>query len=121
MIRRPESRWTVPPATDEAQTQLQVQGLVGALGLPAPLCKLLVARGFADPERAKRFLRPQLEHLHAPRLMRSMDVAVDRLARAITGGELVMVHGDYDVDGMCSTTLMTRADRKSTRLNSSHG
>ena len=111
MIRRPESRWTVPPATDEAQTQLQVQGLVGALGLPAPLCKLLVARGFADPDRAKRFLRPQLEHLHAPRLMRSMDVAVDRLARAITGGELVMVHGDYDVDGMCSTTLMTRAIR----------
>jgi single-stranded-DNA-specific exonuclease len=40
-----------------------------------------------------------------------MDIAVERLTRAIRGGETILVHGDYDVDGICSTTLMTRALR----------
>jgi single-stranded-DNA-specific exonuclease len=97
----------LPPPVDGPA----VAALSAALSLPPHVCQLLVARGFADPDAAKRFLRPRLEHLHAPSLMLDLDRAVERLVRAIRDGELIMVHGDYDVDGMCSTALLTRAMR----------
>lgn len=88
-----------------------VATLAAALHLPEHVCRLLVARGHSAAESAKRFLRPRLEHLHAPGSMLDLDRAVDRLVLAIRNGETILVHGDYDVDGMCSTTLMTRALR----------
>lgn len=107
MRRRPAIRWTQAPLPDEGAAR----ALAGALALPLPLCRLLVARGYGDADPAKRFLRPALDQLHAPELMHDLPVAVERLARAIRGGETILVHGDYDVDGICSTTLMTRAMR----------
>ena len=83
-----------------------------SLQLPQVAAQLLAARGHDEPERAKRFLRPKLERLHDPLTMRGMDVAVERLARAVTLGEMVLVHGDYDVDGICSTTLLVRLLRE---------
>jgi len=62
-------------------------------------------------EEAKLFLRPKLDRLHDPLGFLSMDKAVDRLTRAVRDGERVFIHGDYDVDGICSTTLLTRAIR----------
>ena len=100
-------RWHRPEAPDGAL----VGTLVDALKLPPMVCELLAARGYADPEDAKRFLRPRLEQLHAPLAMLGMDAAVDRLSRAIRGGEVILVHGDYDVDGICSTTIMVRVIR----------
>ena len=88
-----------------------VRQLAAELHLPELVCRLLVARGHAAPDAAKRFLRPKLDQLHAPGSMLSLERAVERLARAVRGGEVVMVHGDYDVDGICSTTLLTRALR----------
>ncbi len=55
-----------------------------------------------------RFLRPRLEQLHDAMLLKGADKAVDRLVEAVTNGETVMIHGDYDVDGICSTTILTR-------------
>jgi len=100
-------RWQRPVAPDGAL----VSALVDALKLPPMVCELLAARGYADPEDAKRYLRPRLEQLHPPGEMLGMDAAVDRLARAIRGGETILVHGDYDVDGICSTTIMVRVIR----------
>src|SRR5688500_14044529 len=88
-----------------------VATLAEALHLPEHVCRLLVARGHAAAESAKRFLRPRLEHLHAPGSMLDLDRAVERLAAAVLNRETILVHGDYDVDGMCSTALMTRAIR----------
>jgi single-stranded-DNA-specific exonuclease len=82
-----------------------------ALLLPEPICRLLAARGYGIPDIAKRYLRPRLDQLHDPVLMMELDRAVERVIRAIRGGETIMVHGDYDVDGICSTTLLTRALR----------
>jgi single-stranded-DNA-specific exonuclease len=79
--------------------------------LPEPICRLLAARGHGMPEVAKRYLRPRLDQLHDPALMMELDRAVERVTRAIRGGETIMIHGDYDVDGICSTTLLTRALR----------
>lgn len=84
---------------------------MAALQLPPALCRLLVQRGFADVDGAKRFLRPRMDQLHDPYELLGMDVAVERLTDAIRAGEMIMVHGDYDVDGMCSTAVLTRALR----------
>ena len=86
-----------------------VSTLETELRLPEPLCRLLCQRGYAAVEPAKRYLRPRLDQLHDPFLLMDMDRAVERLVRAIRSRELIMVHGDYDVDGMCSTTLLLRA------------
>lgn len=88
-----------------------VAHLTGELNLPPTLCRLLVARGLADPEAAKAFLRPRPGHLHPPALLRSMDAAARRIAAAVSGGEVILVHGDYDVDGICGAALLTRALR----------
>jgi single-stranded-DNA-specific exonuclease len=88
-----------------------LQALSAALRLPDPVCALLVRRGMGEPDDAKRYLRPRLEQLHEPALMRGMADAVARLTSAIGHGETILVHGDYDVDGMASTALLVRVIR----------
>ncbi len=105
---RPPARWLPPPTVDPQS----VLDLSAALSLPPVLCQLLVQRGYGDADAAKRFLRPRLEQISAPETLAGMTAAVNRLVRAIRGGETILVHGDYDVDGMCSTALLTRALRQ---------
>ena len=105
---RPPTRWLPPPIVDAAE----VHALATALSLPPVLCQLLVQRGYRSVDTAKRFLRPRLEQLGDPYELLGMTAAVDRLVRAIRCGETILVHGDYDVDGMCSTALLTRALRQ---------
>jgi single-stranded-DNA-specific exonuclease len=105
--RRGAARWRHAAPADAAV----VRALQESLRLPAPLCAFLAVRGFGEPDAARRYLRPQVEQLHPPDALKDLDVAVARLQRAITAGEKIVVHGDYDVDGMCSTTLMVRAMR----------
>jgi len=106
-VRRAPSRWTAAPHTDDGAART----LAEALSLPLPLGRLLLARGIGDPARARRFLRPQMDQLHAPELLADLPRATSRLADAVRSRETILVHGDYDVDGICSTTLMTRAIR----------
>ncbi len=79
--------------------------------LPEPVCRLLVARGYDAPDDAKRYLRPRLEQLGEPAMLADLTRAVSRIADAITHDEVIFVHGDYDVDGMSSTALLTRVLR----------
>ena len=88
-----------------------VAALCAALSLPETVANLLLIRGHVDTDAAKDFLRPRLAHLHDGFSMRGLAKAVERLARACTDGETVLVHGDYDVDGMCSTTILVRTLR----------
>jgi single-stranded-DNA-specific exonuclease len=85
--------------------------MVEGLRLPEPVAAILVNRGYGDPAAARGFLRPRLADLHDPWSMAGMEQAVDRLASAIASGERILVHGDYDVDGVCASTLLTRALR----------
>lgn len=89
-----------------------MRDLAAALSLPEIVCRLLLIRGHITTEDAKLFLRPKLDQLHDPLSFLSMDKAVERLARAVRDKELVFIHGDYDVDGICSTTLLTRTVRE---------
>ena len=100
-------RWVHPPAPDHAAADR----LSRELRLPAALCRLLVQRGFGEPEAARGFLRPHAGQLHPPEALAGMGAAVERLRRARDAGETVLVHGDYDVDGICSTALYVRALR----------
>lgn len=104
---RPVARWSGPRAVAPED----VSRLESALRLPRLVASLLVARGHGDVEAARAYLRPRLEHLHPPSAMRGMADAVDRLSLAIRRQETILVHGDYDVDGMCSTTILVRTLR----------
>jgi single-stranded-DNA-specific exonuclease len=83
--------------------------LARALGLAPVISRLLVQRGLSDPDAAVRFLRPSLDHLHDPAKLTGLDVAVARLERAFAAHERIVVHGDYDVDGISSTVILRRA------------
>ena len=107
LVARPRARWLLPEMPDDAA----VRALAAELQLPEPICRLLVSRGHSPADTAKRYLRPRLDQLLPPEQLLDLDRAVERLVRAIRGGETILVHGDYDVDGMCSTTLMTKSIR----------
>ena len=105
---RAPSRWVLPSAPDAAAIAV----LASELHLPPVICELLLRRGFSTVDGAKRYLRPRLDQLHDPSLMLGMDLAVERLVRAIRAGERIVIHGDYDVDGMSSTAVLLRTIRR---------
>ena len=107
MRPRTPPRWILPAAPDVGA----ITALAEALHLPDTVCRLLQVRGFTNTEAAKRFLRPRLDQLHDPMSLKGLPEAVERLVRAIERGETILVHGDYDVDGMASTALLTRSLR----------
>lgn len=73
------------------------------------IASLLIARGFADEDSARKFLRPSIDQLHDPSLMLGMQTAVERILRAIDCGEKILIYGDYDVDGTTGTVVLRRA------------
>lgn len=72
---------------------------------------MLASRGIASVDEAERFLDPTLDALHSPFAFTQMEAAVDRLLAAIKGGERIVVHGDYDVDGITGTVVLLVALR----------
>ena len=88
--------------------QAQARRLAGDLGVAEPVGTLLINRGITTTEEARVFLNPVLSAMHQPLLLPDMDVAVQRLARAVEAKERLTVYGDYDVDGITSTTLLVR-------------
>lgn len=104
ILRPAPRRWVRrDTAPDDLVTALQ-----RSLRIPEPLCRLLVIRGLDDDSDAKEFLKPRLEKSHDPFLLAGMDAAVERISTAIRRRERILVHGDFDVDGICSTALYTR-------------
>jgi single-stranded-DNA-specific exonuclease len=104
----PPRRWVLRGAECDDQA---VDTLAAALSLPRALCRLLVLRGYTDPDAARSFLKPRLHDLHDPLLMADMERAVARVVAAIRKRERILVHGDYDVDGICAASLYTRVLR----------
>lgn len=82
--------------------------LAGALNLNKTASRLLVQRGISSVEEVRKFLDPRLDHLHNPLRLTDLGLAMDRLMRAIHVGESIVVHGDYDVDGITSTVILQR-------------
>jgi len=76
------------------------------------LAKLLLSRGVTDIEAARLYFLPKLERLHDPNLMLDMDIAVERVEKALLNKEKILIYGDYDVDGTTATAMMVRFFRK---------
>ncbi|MBV9612760.1 MAG: single-stranded-DNA-specific exonuclease RecJ [Acidobacteriaceae bacterium] len=105
ILMRPAARWDPPPrpATEA------IIGLQKALGLPAIVAAVLVARRCTSAAAAEEFLSPRLDALHDPSQMRDMDLAVARLLTAIRNREQILLYGDYDVDGTASIVILKKA------------
>lgn len=74
-------------------------------GLPL-VPRVLAARGLEDGDRVRRFCDPRLTDLHEPHLMPGVDAAADRIARALRGGERIVIYCDYDVDGIAACAIL---------------
>ncbi|WP_082617838.1 single-stranded-DNA-specific exonuclease RecJ [Lactobacillus selangorensis] len=70
---------------------------------------LLMERGVTDPAQVAAFLKPTLNDLNDPFQLHDMHKAVDRIQRAIMNGEKITIYGDYDADGLTSTSVMKEA------------
>src|ERR687898_104629 len=103
----PMLRWAVAPQPERAK----VEALAAALRLPPALAALLIQRGHGSEEAARSYLRPLLSDLSDPYRLAGMAEAVEVIAHSVRAGQRIMVHGDYDVDGQCSSALLTRALR----------
>ena len=98
-----EKRWVLK----EDIEQKRIDKLSKELNHLSPiLSKLLIQRGIETFNEARDFFRPNIKQLHSPFLMKDMDLAVQRLQKAINSGEKIMIYGDYDVDGTTAVALV---------------
>ena len=79
----------------------------GVPGISPLLERALRARGAETREEMERFLSPSVRHFHDPFLLNDMQKAVDRIRLALETCERICIFGDYDVDGICSTAMLT--------------
>ncbi len=85
----------------------EVLALQAALACSGPLAQVLVRRGLADPDAARAWLAAADDH--DPALFAGIDAAVALVLEHVVAGSKITVHGDYDVDGVCSTTILLNA------------
>jgi len=100
-------RWTIAPPQP-----LLVEPLVARLNISPLLAQCLLNRGLSELPAIEKFLAPRLKQLADPFLLPNMDEAVARLLRAHTENETLVIFGDYDVDGVTSTTLLLEVLRR---------
>ncbi len=99
-------RWVWPsPVPEEA-------GLAAQLDLPPALGRLLLKRGIGDAASGEEFLNPSLGQLHSPWLMKGMEKAAGRVFAALEKGEKIVVHGDYDADGITAAVILVETLRE---------
>ncbi len=82
----------------------EARALVDGLGLSEPVAIALVRRGYRTLEAAREFLAAA--ESHSPHEFRSMADVVERVLAATQDGRQITVHGDFDVDGVCATTIL---------------
>jgi single-stranded-DNA-specific exonuclease len=98
------ARFEIPACPQDA-----VARLCRELGVSGPLAQVLVRRGFAEPVSARDFL--QAREFHPPAAFEGIDDAVRVILEHVSDGRRITVHGDYDVDGICSAAVLVRTLR----------
>ena len=96
-----KKRWVQLAEQDKAAVALLAQ----ELKIDSSLAQVLVQRDIKSFDEAKQFFRPQMDKLHDPFLMKDMDKAIQRIDKAISADEKILVYGDYDVDGTTAVAL----------------
>ena len=92
----------------ELPSQDHIEKLSKSINTNPYLTAVLLQRGIADFDAAKKYFRPILDDLHDPFLMADMDKAVKRLKTALDNEEKILIYGDYDVDGTTAVSLVYR-------------
>lgn len=95
-----KKRWAARPVP-----RLELSEAPDARGLPGPVALLLARRGYSGPSLEK-FLSPDMGELSSWRSPRGMEKAAERIASAVRNGEKILVHGDYDADGITATAVV---------------
>ena len=98
-----QKKWNVMPDTAEESRCLAAEA-----GVSEVVAALLLHRGIQTAAEADLFLHPPQQQFYDPFLLKDMDKAVERICLALDAGEKIVVYGDYDVDGITSTTLLMR-------------
>ncbi len=101
-MARPRRWRLVRGASDET-----VDVLARTLRLTRATAAVLANRGLADPDQARRFLRPSFDELPDPGRLKQMDRAIEVVVRAVKERRRIVVHGDYDVDGVSGSAVLT--------------
>lgn len=94
-------KWIVEQPNEENITKLQKE-----LNISSIAAKILIARGYTSVQEAKSVLQMDESYLHSPYLLKGMKEAVERIEAALNNGEKILIYGDYDADGITSTTVM---------------
>ena len=90
---------------------LAVATLAKDLAMPMAIAKILVLRGLMTRDECARYFNPDLSHFHDPFLFHDMEKAVDRIFKAVKNREIIVVYGDYDVDGITASAIVLRSLR----------
>ncbi|QOP50972.1 single-stranded-DNA-specific exonuclease RecJ [Lentilactobacillus parabuchneri] len=90
----------------EVNDTTQVDQLAKDAGIDPFIATMLVQRGVKTADEAETFMNPTVSSFHDPFLMHDMKKGVDRISQAVESGEHITVYGDYDADGITSTTIM---------------
>ena len=98
--------WNIRRLT--AHEEALQQQLQRELNISSAAARMLVVRNIQSAEEARQFIRPSLDKLHDPFLMKDMDKAVKRLHQALTKDEKILIYGDYDVDGTTAVAVIYR-------------
>ncbi len=95
-------KWEVTESADRDV----IHSIASQLKLPEVIARILVNRGINNPEAVRLFFHGKTEDLYDPFLMNDMDVAVDRVVTALRKQEKIVIHGDYDVDGITAVSML---------------
>ncbi|HKT82752.1 MAG TPA: DHH family phosphoesterase, partial [Solirubrobacterales bacterium] len=88
----------------------EARALAEELGLSEPVAIALVRRGYRTPEEARTFLAA--DETHPPQAFEAMDAVVEAVLSAVEEERRITVHGDFDVDGVCATTILVSTLRE---------
>lgn len=91
------------------RSNIQINKLSRESGVTETTANILVNRGIADKEEIRKFLSASLDDLHDPFLMRDMEKGVEIILKAILHKKNIVVYGDYDADGVTSTSVLYKA------------
>ncbi len=95
-------QWILPPQIKAEK----INQIAQAFNLPPVIAQILIQRGIDSLEKVKKFYDLSLDNLYDPFLLPGMEVAVDRIIRALREGENILIYGDYDVDGVTSVSIL---------------
>lgn len=102
-MKQSKFQWQLPPQEMLSETFVHI---LEENKIPHSLGSLFWNRKIRTKEEVENFLTPSLEQLHDPFLLYDMEKAVERIQQAIVNDERILVYGDYDADGITSTTVM---------------